>query len=82
MSAPIRFLGLAIIAYVGLRTASSALALDVVEVTRAEGAEPASEALAEATLPPGVPASMDPPTVAGDPYAQGQAPAAYGNPYA
>lgn len=83
MSAPIRFLGLAIITYVGLRTASSALALE------AGGAQPKDavtthQALAAATLPPGVPANMDPPSAA--PYAQGAAygpmpPPGYGYPY-
>ncbi|NJC05095.1 hypothetical protein GGQ97_000888 [Sphingomonas kaistensis] len=87
MSAPIRFLGLAIIAYVGLRTASSALALEAV-APAGEGASPGQEALAAATLPPGVPADMDGPPY--DPYAPAlyppapypPMPAAYGNPYA
>lgn len=75
MSAPIRFLGLAIVAYVGLRTASSALALDPAPADPSEGSATPVVA-AEPTLPPGVPADMGPPP---GPYAQ--APAyAYGAP--
>lgn len=87
MSAPIRFLGLAIIAYVGLRTASSALALEAVAAPADEGATK-QDTLAAATLPPGVPAEMDAPPpnpYAQGPYVQGAYPpmqAAYGNPYA
>lgn len=55
MSAPIRFLGLAIIAYVGLRTASHALALQPLAAPVAEPAKADA-----ATLPPGVPADMGP----------------------
>ncbi len=76
MSAPLRFLGLAIIAYVGLRTASSALALEPIA-----GSPPAA---ALAALPPGVPADMGPPAAAygyAPPGAYGYGPAtayAYG----
>jgi hypothetical protein len=87
VSAPIRFLGLAIICYVGLRTASSALALEAVAVPRTDAkAAAAADTLAAATLPPGVPADMDPPAL--HPYAQGPGgtygpmpAAAYGSPY-
>lgn len=79
MSAPIRFLGLAIIAYVGLRTASSALALapvaseahDLAQVPAAGDAETSQD-----MLPPGVPADMEPPA---GPYAHAPA-SAYGPP--
>ena len=60
MSASLRFLGLAIVAYVGLRTAGSALALEPVTPFQAAVAptpEPAAPAPAQA-LPPGVPAEM------------------------
>ncbi len=71
MSAPIRFLGLAIVAYVGLRTASSALALEPAPAEPA-GSVATPVAAAEPTLPPGVPADMGPPPAAG--YAQGVGP--------
>ena len=66
MSAPIRFLGLAIVAYVGLRTASSALALEPAAAEAPELWEGSDAALAaaEPTLPPGVPADMGPPAPA------------------
>lgn len=79
MSAPIRFLGLAIVAYVGLRTASSALALEPAAAEAPELWEGSDAALAaaEPTLPPGVPADMGPaPT---GPYAQAPA-GSYGAP--
>jgi hypothetical protein len=61
VSAPLRFLGLAILAYVGLRTASSALALQPIPGGPAAAAAAASDrALAANTLPPGVPADMGP----------------------
>jgi hypothetical protein len=84
MSAPIRFLGLAIVSYVGLRTASSALALQPADALPATTPAPdATAAAAEKTLPPGVPADMGPPPA--DSYAAmaggyGSAPAAYGPP--
>jgi hypothetical protein len=70
MSAPIRFLGLAIIAYVGLRTATSALALEPAAAKAPELSEGSDAALAaaEPTLPPGVPADMGP--APSGPYAQ------------
>jgi hypothetical protein len=69
VSAPIRFLGLAILGYVGLRTASSTLALQPLGPPSAEAARsPDHSALAASTLPPGVPADMGPPTAG--PYAQ------------
>lgn len=58
MSAPIRFLGLAIIAYVGIRTASSALALEA--VSPADTKASTKPAPAAEMLPPGVPAAMEP----------------------
>lgn len=76
MSAPIRFVGLAIIAYVGLRTASSALALEAVAQPASDPpAKPADAGPAATTLPPGVAADMGPP--ASEPYAQAPA-GAYG----
>ncbi|GLR46563.1 hypothetical protein [Sphingomonas astaxanthinifaciens] len=76
MSAPLRFLGLAIVSYVGLRTASSALALQPIP-TATPPAFPAGatqQAQAEVPLPPpGVPADMGPPP--------GAYPAPYGYPY-
>ncbi|GAA4008869.1 hypothetical protein GCM10022280_02040 [Sphingomonas swuensis] len=75
MSAPIRFLGLAIIAYVGLRTASSALAL--APMSPAIPPQPTAEPMLQDQLaasplpPPGTPSAMDP----------GTAPAAYAYPY-
>lgn len=84
MSAPIRFLGLAIVSYVGLRTASSALALQPADALPATTPAPATPAVvAEKTLPPGVPADMGPPPA--DSYAAmaggyGGPPAAYGPP--
>ena len=67
MSAPIRFLGLAIVAYVGLRTASSALALEAAEAPKLAAATTTPVAPAEPTLPPGIPADMGPPPAG--PYA-------------
>lgn len=79
MSAPIRFLGLAIIAYVGLRTASSALALESVAPAEPQSASKADPAVP--MLPPGTPAAMDP----APPYPQAQqgayGPAPYPYPY-
>lgn len=79
MSAPIRFLGLAIVAYVGLRTASSALALEpaAAEAPELSQGSDAAFAAAEPTLPPGVPADMGPEP--SGPYAQAAA-APYGAP--
>jgi hypothetical protein len=80
VSAPLRFLGLAIIAYVGLRTASSALALEPM----AGLAVPPPAGAALLALPPGVPADMGPPPP-GYGYAYGmppQAMAALPQPYA
>lgn len=86
MSAPLRFLGLAIISYVGLRTASSALALEpILPLANDKPAPKAVTAEAEAALPPpGVPAEMGPapypypnPAMAygyGPPGMQGQGP--------
>ncbi len=74
MSAPIRFLGLAIVAYVGLRTASSALALQPAAAEASDLSEGSTAAVANAdqpTLPPGVPADMGPPP--SGPYAQAPA---------
>lgn len=59
MSAPLRFLGVAILAYVGLRTASSALALEPVPGMTPPPAPAGPEM---AALPPGVPADMGPPS--------------------
>lgn len=79
MSAPLRFLGLAIIGYVGLRTASSALALQPVSgVPLSPPATPLLDQSAEArALPPGVPADMGPPPGA---YPYGYAAAGMGMP--
>lgn len=75
MSAPIRFLGLAIVAYVGLRTASSALALEpMVPVPLPETGAPAPPAMAESD-----PASQPPGAV--DPAAEAAAAAAYAGAY-
>lgn len=67
MSAPIRFLGFAILAYVGLRTASSALALEPAALDQSPEAAGSGTRL---ELPPGVPADMGPAPAAG-PYAYG-----------
>ena len=69
MSAPLRFLGLAIIAYVGLRTASNALALQPLP-----GVLPPPSQAAMATLPPGVAADMGPALAAYPPAAYGVPP--------
>ncbi len=69
MSAPLRFLGLAIIAYVGLRTASNALALQPLP-----GVLPQPTQMAGATLPPGVAADMEPAPAAYPPSAYGLPP--------
>lgn len=61
MSAPIRFLGLAILAYAGLRTASSALALEpVMPVPLPLPGEAAAPVMAEAVEDPQAPAPQDP----------------------
>jgi len=61
MSAPLRFLGVAIILYVGLRTASNALALQPLPVAMLPAAAPMSgQHAAMDTLPPGVAADMGP----------------------
>jgi hypothetical protein len=83
VSAPIRFLGLAIIVYVGLRTASSALALEAVTQPATDpAAKTGDAALAAATLPPGVPADMGrPPAEAGGAYGPMPGSAGYGPAY-
>lgn len=63
MSAPIRFLGLAILTYAGLRTASSALAVEPIAALSPTPSTPAA-ATAETRAkmpPPGVAADMGPP---------------------
>jgi hypothetical protein len=73
MSAPLRFLGLAIVAYVGLRTASSALALEPVTplpIPQPGGVVP--QALAEAEpLAAEAPAAQEMAGAAGDGYGSG-----------
>lgn len=74
MSAPLRFLGLAVLTYVGLRTASSALALQPIPglpEQQIQGTQPQAVAAAP-MLPPGVPADMGPPP------GYGYGPAPYG----
>ncbi|WP_300973432.1 hypothetical protein [Sphingomonas sp. LHG3406-1] len=62
MSAPLRFLGVAVLAYVGLRTASSALALQPIPSLNQHSAAPppGDVAAAASMLPPGIPADMGP----------------------
>jgi hypothetical protein len=81
MSAPLRFLGFAIVAYVGLRTASSALALEPILPLRSEPASASSTpqdalfAAAPAEAPLAQPASPDI-------YPRYMVPAALPQPYA
>lgn len=84
MSAPLRFLGVAIVAYVGLRTASSALALEPMPAMRQPLPAGGGEQVAE--LPPGVAADMGPQEMNPEQLAAAQMAAAagqqgYGSPY-
>lgn len=75
MSAPLRFLGFAILAYVGLRTASSALAL---EPMSALPSPPVADAVAARA--PAMPTDLGTPTVSGYGYGYGYPPMAMAGP--